>query len=301
MRRAALVLLPAVLLALPVSARAAERGTGLAFLRIGVGAQAAGFGNAVVSRVDDGTATYWNPAGLARVPTLDVTFMHNEHFQDVRYEFLGVARRIGSHAIGASVAGLYTGSDALERRDESGNLEGHFGSYDLAAAVGYARRLGESLTAGVTAKYLTENIDRTNASGYAFDFGAQWDTPVDRLRLGIAVQNVGPSMKFIADEFDLPTAVQGGATYGVPLAGGVVQLAAEVRKVRGDDAGLNVGTGYEYRETASVRVGYKSGLDSEDMSFGLGFRRDRVRLDYAFVPYDNDLGDTHRIGLAYRY
>lgn len=299
-RQASLVLLLCVL-AVPGPASAAERGTGLAFLRIGVGAHAAGLGNAYVSRVDDGTATYWNPAGLARVPVLDVTFMHNEYFQDVRYEFLGVARRIGSHAVGASIAGLYTGADALERRDESGNFEGHFGSYDLSVAVGYARRMGEDLTAGLNVKYLTENVDRTNASGYAFDLGAQWDTPVERLRLGIVVQNLGPSMKFIADEFDLPTTVQGGATFSVALAGGAALLAAEVRKVRGDDAGLNVGTGYEYRETASVRLGYKSGLDSEDVSFGLGFRRDRVRVDYAFVPYGNDLGDTHRIGLAYRY
>ena len=281
--------------------QAAERGTGLAFLRIGVGAQAAGLGNAYVSGVEDGTATYWNPAGLVRVPTLDVTFMHNEYFQDVRYEFLGVARRIGSHAVGASVAGLYTGTEALERRDEFGNFEGHFGSYDLAATLGYGYRIGEDLSAGVNVKYLTENIDRTNASGFAADAGIQWDTPVERLRLGAVVQNIGPTMKFIDDEFDLPTTVQGGARYAIPMAGGEFLAAAEIRKVRGDDAGLNLGTSYEYREMASLRVGYKSGLDSEDVSFGLGFRHNRVRVDYAFVPYGNDLGDTHRVGLAYRY
>jgi hypothetical protein len=281
--------------------RAEERGTGLAFLRIGVGARAAGLGNAYVSGVDDGTATYWNPAGLARVRTLDISLMHNEYFQDVRYEFLGFGRRIGAHAVGASVAGLYTGSEAMERRDEFGNFEGHFGSYDFAASLGYAYRFGEDLSAGLTVKYLTENIDRTNASGFAADAGIQWDTPVDHLRIGAVVQNVGPSMKFIDDEFDLPTTVQGGARYAVPMAAGEFMVVAEVRKVRGDDAGLDLGTSYEYREMAALRFGYKSGLDSEDVSFGLGFRKHRVRLDYAFVPYGNDLGDTHRVGLGYSY
>jgi hypothetical protein len=301
MRRGVCFALLAFLAAAAGSASAAERGTGLAFLRIGVGAEAAGFGNAVVSRVDDGTATFWNPAGIARVPTLDATFMHNEYFQDLRYEFLGVARRIGDNGIGASIADLHTASDALERRDDVGNFEGHFGSYDLAVALGYGRRVHEDLTAGVTVKYLTENIDRTNANGYAFDFGAQWDSPVERLRLGAAVLNLGPSMTFINDAFDLPTTVQGGASYSIPLVEGAVDLAAEFRKARGESAGLNFGMGYEYHRMASVRLGYRSGLDSEDVSFGLGFRHERFGIDYAFVPYGNDLGDTHRIGLSYRY
>jgi hypothetical protein len=284
-----------------VAVSAADRGTGLAFLRVGVGAGAAGLGNACVSRVDDATATFWNPAGLARVPTLDVVFMHNEYFQDLRFEFLGVARRMGRHAVGASFTGFYTGDDALERRDRDGNFEGHFGSYDMAVSAGYAYRVRDDLAAGVDVKYLSENIDRTNANGYAFDLGAQWDTPVDRLQVGISLVNLGPPMKFIEDEFDLPATWQGGGTYAVPVWAGEFAVSAEARKVRGDDAGLNVGASYEYRELVSARAGYRSGLDSEDASFGLGFRRDRFRLDYAFVPYDNDLGNTHRVGVAYRY
>ena len=34
------------------------------FLKIGVGAKAMGMGGAFVSLADDGTAPYWNPAGL---------------------------------------------------------------------------------------------------------------------------------------------------------------------------------------------------------------------------------------------
>ena len=35
------------------------------FLSIGVGARAQGMGNAFIASVDDVTAGYWNPAGLA--------------------------------------------------------------------------------------------------------------------------------------------------------------------------------------------------------------------------------------------
>ena len=49
------------------------------FLSLGVGARAAGMGNAVLSSVDDATAAYWNPAGLMHIENnLQIALMHNE-------------------------------------------------------------------------------------------------------------------------------------------------------------------------------------------------------------------------------
>src|SRR4029077_18132794 len=46
------------------------------FLRIGVGARALGMGSAFVGLADDGTAAYWNPAGLATLSEHQLTAMH---------------------------------------------------------------------------------------------------------------------------------------------------------------------------------------------------------------------------------
>src|SRR5205823_560162 len=47
------------------------------FLKIGVGARAAGMGDAYTAIADDGTATFWNAAGVARVERTEISLNHN--------------------------------------------------------------------------------------------------------------------------------------------------------------------------------------------------------------------------------
>jgi len=51
-----------------------------AFLALGVGARAIGLGGAFGAMADDGTAFYWNPAGLARLSKPEVTMMYSSLF-----------------------------------------------------------------------------------------------------------------------------------------------------------------------------------------------------------------------------
>src|ERR1700721_124936 len=54
------------------------------FLDIGAGARGMSMGNAQVASVDDGTAGYWNPAGLAAVKDHpNVNLMHSEYFSGI--------------------------------------------------------------------------------------------------------------------------------------------------------------------------------------------------------------------------
>ena len=67
------------------------------FLRIGVGARALGMGSAFVGLADDGTAAFWNPAGLATLSERQVTAMHAEQFGSiVQYDFLSYVMPVGS-------------------------------------------------------------------------------------------------------------------------------------------------------------------------------------------------------------
>jgi hypothetical protein len=90
--------------AAPVSAK---RNPGLTFLKIGVGARATAMGSAQAAVAADATSLYWNPAGLALVDGWDFHVSHNEWFQDIRQEYVGVARRWGNHGFGAAFSGLY--------------------------------------------------------------------------------------------------------------------------------------------------------------------------------------------------
>jgi hypothetical protein len=310
-----------LLLVLVLSASTAWGGAGengLAFLKVGVGTDAVGMGHAYTSQVRDASATYWNPAGLSRAAGTDFLLTHNEFISDIRMEYAAVARSFGRHGLGLSFAGLFAGD--LEGRDENGRFTGDVGYHDIALTLGYSFAASEALTGGLGVKYLREFIGDPGASddhvanGLAADFGAQYH--VERFALGGVVQNVGSQMEFNrvqtvsqdglgptvgGQPFDLPLAVQGGVTYfpSLDVMGGGVEVALEGRQVRGEDFGVLFGARYRYREIAALSVGYRTGLDTENVSFGLRVNRDALAIGYAFVPFSDDLGNSHRFSLGY--
>ncbi|MFH0778242.1 MAG: PorV/PorQ family protein [Candidatus Eisenbacteria bacterium] len=276
-----------------------EEFTGLAFLKIGVGARAAAMGSAHLAVASDATSIYWNPAGLAAVEGLNLHLSHNEWLQDIRYEFLAVAKKWGSHGIGAGFSGLYMGE--LERRDVSGTFLGHFGSYDIAAWAGWGTRVAPDFSLGVSGKFLAEQIDDATATGFAVDLGAKYDTPVERLSVAAGVFNLGPKMKFDTEEFDIPRSIACGASYVLPVEEwtGSFLFAADLVSYKGEDPKVHVGAEYGFRGMASLAAGYKFGYDVEGFSVGAGFRRGTLSAGYAYSALGSELGDAHRISLSY--
>lgn len=298
--RALLLAILAATLTVPVAARGEQKPTGMSYLSIGVGADAIGMGEAVVSNVDSPAATYWNPGALAQMAGTQFSFVHNESFQSIRQEFAGVTRSFGRLGAGLSFHGAWM--ENIDSYDDSGNLLGQFAYYGLSIGLSGAYRLNDTWSAGVTGKYLREVIDVYHASGMAFDLGVQGREVLPRLDAGVSVLHVGSEMKYIDKPFVLPTTFQGGVSYHVPLSrlGAEAVVAAEVQHVRQQDTSLLLGVEYRLQQVARLRVGYRSGLDTEDVSFGIGFRHKQVQADYSYVPFKESLGSQHRIGITIR-
>jgi hypothetical protein len=294
-----LLVLPAFLLA-PSDGRCESKPAGMAWLKIGVGADAVAKGNAVVSNVDGPGATYWNPGALALMTGTQYGFAHNESFQSIRQEFAGAVRNFGRVSLAGSFHGTWT--DNMESYDSAGNYLGQFGYYGLAAGVTGGYSLNDQWGVGLTAKYVRESLDVFSASGMAYDLGVQGREVLPRLSLGMSVLHLGSTMKYVDTEFQLPLTIQGGASYRMPLSalGAEAIVAAELRKVRDEDASLLFGIEYRVQQIARLRFGYRSAMDNEDVSFGVGLRHKQVEADYSYVPFKDDLGAQHRIGLTVR-
>ncbi len=284
----------------PRSAHAAAGETGFAFLKLGVGARPMGMGSAYVALANDPTAVYWNPAGLGGAEGSQVTVMHNEWIQDFRQEFAAVSSSIGSGTLGFGVSGFYTSE--LEKRDDVGNLIGHFGFNDFAVTGAYAHRFPHQATGGIGVKFIREMIDQENATAVAFDLGGRMALGRSGVSLGAALQNLGGDAKFISESFPLPRTIRAGAalTRAIPSLEGKGVLSAEVRKARGDDTRVHVGGEFEYKDRVALRAGAKFGYDDEKMSFGVGLIQRRFRFDYALVPFTSDLGTTHFVSVNAR-
>ena len=60
------------------------------FLKIPVGARAAGMGGAFVSMVDDPSALYWNPGGLPRIERFAIFIDHSPWLPGLQHNFIGI-------------------------------------------------------------------------------------------------------------------------------------------------------------------------------------------------------------------
>ncbi|MCK4304460.1 MAG: PorV/PorQ family protein, partial [Candidatus Eisenbacteria sp.] len=292
-RKSVMGVIPALVLLMGIGT--AEGATGMAFLKNGGDARSTMLGEAVVSRVEDISSCFWNPAGLARAVRPQLMLSHVESFADLRQEYVAALQPLGL----VSAALFFNGqwSDDIEGYSAAGIREASFGYAAYATGVALGAPVGWGLCVGGTCKYLNESIAEYSASGWAADVGLQWSaSDVSPLRFGIALQNLGPSMSFIEDSFDLPLTIQGGASWEILLESlsGCLLVAGEVRHVQDEGSALLAGAEYTYDGLLSLGFGYQGGRDTRDVSVGLGAHIGLLALHWAYVPISEDLGDENR-------
>jgi len=297
----------AVLLALACAHPTAHADpSAFAFLAIPAGARASGLGGAFVSMGEGVESAFWNPAGLAAVQRIQITGSHDESIQHLRNDQFSVAGRWLGGGLAGSVRALY--SEPIEARDELGNVTGTFGGDDLDFALAYGRDLVAGLRAGVSAHVVRERLAELSTGTYAFGAGATWEpVGLPALRLGLALDHLGPNAHYtFADgagrPLALPSAVQAGASYRWGLAAGMHLAAAlETRVSRGRPTVAAIGGELTHPTGAALRLGLRLHDDASIFSIGAGYTLAPLRLDYAFVPYRLDLGDTHRFSFTARF
>jgi hypothetical protein len=272
------------------------------FLSIGVGARGLGMGGAFTALADDASALYWNPAGLSKLEKREFTASHAEMFENTRLDFLAYAHPTSQ---GTFAAGLtYLSQGKIEGRDGLGRPTAGYDASDTALSLGYARKF-EAVDLGATFKYLRSHIGSTEAQGVAVDFGAK--RAFDRVRVGVALRNIGPGLKFQDQRNDLPLRLAVGAAY--KFAGGHAAAAELVNGPRGAGTDASFGGEYQAIKNCYLRAGYTtqtaitggSGFDvARGLTMGLGFRNEKWNIDYAVLP-SGELGRTHRFTLGTRF
>jgi len=124
------------------------------FLNIGAGARGLAMGSAQIASVTDGTAGYWNPAGLVGVKDYpNLNLMHSEYFAGIgKYDYASVAlpmannkRTIGISALRFAVDDIMNTLFLVEP-DGSINYNNiqAFSSADYAFIFSFAQKLKET-------------------------------------------------------------------------------------------------------------------------------------------------------------
>lgn len=270
------------------------------FLFLDANARAVGMAGAYTALATDANALLYNPAGLGQVDRHEATFMHNQYFEGITQEYLAYAAPLGW---GASLNYLSFGDvprTTISNPDGTGL--GNTELTDLAFGAGYGRAINEDLAVGAGVKYIRESIAGISAQGVALDLGALYAVrALEGFSVGLAVQNIGPSVKFQSDKENMPLNLRLGAAYGFTVGEHESTVSLDATKERSQEAHIGVGAETIIAKMMPVRVGFNTRNDAgPGVTMGLGWIYRSFAFDYAFVPF-GDLGNAHRFSLSYHW
>ncbi|MCB9365776.1 MAG: PorV/PorQ family protein [Calditrichaeota bacterium] len=275
--------------------------TGFTFLEIPVGARESALGGAGVALVTGPTSAAHNPAALAELRHSSFGALTARHFGDTRASFFSLNIRVKSF----SIAPHFWGTKVPDLEYRTAPTQQPIQTFDASySAVGVASgwKLLKTLDFGVTLRYLHSKILFENAEGWSADGGVLWDAPIESLKFGAALNHAGAVNEYATEAVELPTTFRMGAAWERRLAeAGAILVTAEGAAVRSATPHFNGGVEYKAPQFLALRVGYVTGLDAQGVSFGAGFNYKRFSVDYAFLPYKEELGEGHRAGLTVEF
>lgn len=306
-----LIVLYALLL-LPDISLAEAGTTGYTFLSLGVGSRPVSMGEAFVAVADDANALFWNPAGLGQIENPELNMTHLEWIDEVKQEnFIWIMPLGNSNVFGSGVNYLHT--HMISNRGNP-DIEENFTFSDLAVTFGYGKKVQERLLTGISIKFIREaiSIDSLSSLAIAADTGMIAKLG-ENLSFGMAVQNLGVSLSGLKDEKDrLPITLRTGIGYSTSVKS--IIFALDIEKPIDDDFYFHSGVEFSqqvfFNGILSERIGYTQGIDLEGNPFGMlsglragiGFMTNKgLQLDYAFQPFTEDIGYTHRISLGIQF
>lgn len=271
----------------------------------GQGTRAEGMGTAFSAIADDESATYYNPAGLLQLRRPEITGMFGSLLDAKESDgFVSFSRKLGrSGAVGVSWSRLHV-SGTPGRQDDD--------TVWLTAAL--PLQPDQNFAFGANLKWLhtSLNFASGNGNGWGIDVGMLYKVPLaaygKEFRAAVFAQDLSTKIKWgTGDENQVPQLLRGGLAYNFSQS-----LVADIEWdfLRDENlardmrqrfmAGIE---GWFFKDHVGVRMGYKSFATIVPGSFtaGISYRGSNFEADYAYIPHNENLGDSHRVQITYRF
>lgn len=173
------------------------------FLNIGAGARGLSMGSSQVASVSDGTAGYWNPAGLTGVKDYpQINLMHAEYFAGIgKYDYASIVFPAANNKRTIGITGLRFAVDDIMNTlflvEPDGSINYNniqaFSSADYAFLFSFAQKLKETekkkINFGVNAKVIHRSVGKfAKAWGFGLDAGLQIEA--NKWKFGIAGRDI---------------------------------------------------------------------------------------------------------------
>lgn len=201
--------------------------------------------------------------------------------------------RFGSNSV---LAGFrYIAGPEIEMMDDHGFPTGTARSRDMAADIGYARRLSDHIALSLTARWVIsdQGFGDPSVNAFAFDVGAAYKKGLSFMEgafwaAGVRLADVGPRVKMSdGEKYNLPSRAVAGGSVMLPFTPRhVLMCALDVNYRFAGSFGAALGAEYTFLKHGVVRAGYHFGPGSKGpgsyATLGCGFIAGPVNVDFAY-------------------
>jgi len=261
---------------------------------MGAGARALGMGGGFTSLSLDAMAVYYNPAGLSGMKYQEVALMHSMLFEGSMYDFAAWVYPISTNS-GIGVSYTRLGTDEIIRRENYADM-GEFDYSMSQLVVAYGRRFGRPLGLGVNLRIVNQSLADNSDYGVGLDIGLRSQIS-GNLAVGLIARQIIPvELTLVNTSEKMPRSVTAGVSLADLMISEDISVTLAMDAEKFDDRSLKPRAGVElqFRERYALRLGY----DRDNLAFGAGLTRGRLRLDYAYklVAYVDDM---HHFSLSF--
>jgi hypothetical protein len=274
-----------------------------AFLRLGLGARAIAMGNAQVGTAEDGFGFFYNAAALPLLEKISANLSYSFLSLDRRFSYVGISLPLKPQA-GFSLGWIYSGVGDIvsynSRGEQSGEID--HGLHAVYFSFGLSI-IPNRLTAGISAKYLLENLSDPEIDYDGKGFGADLAVMLKATRslsIGYQIKDINGKLKSntnnifergLEKENKFPISHRLGFHYVTPVSWARIAYDFEWSTAGEEKNHFGI-------EFLSSGVAGRLGYDNDHLTVGAGLEIDRffgikAILDYAFVDSVIDEGTTH--------
>ena len=210
-------LVAALLSGLPVGLAAQETNqdntgygtTSAEFLLLGAGARGVALGGAYSAIASDVSALYYNPAGSALMARPGVMISTYEYVADTRYSWGGFAIPFGggSSSFGVQFGTFGFSDQPVTTAEQPDGTGATYSVNETFAGLTLAKNFSDRFSAGITGKFITDNLGDASATAFAVDFGTNFHAMLNNhpIKFSFVLTNLGTNLKYSGEALNAET------------------------------------------------------------------------------------------------
>ena len=272
------------------------------FLRLPISAHVAALGGDNITINDnDPTLIFHNPALIAGVTDKSLNLNYMTYMEGCKTASASFVKAYKERATWG-VSAQYMDYGKMKQTTVENIDQGEFSAKDIALAGTFTYLLGNKVSGGITARFISSTIGSYSSAAVAIDLGINYLNEETGLSLSAVAKNLGGQVKAYHDEFErIPLDLQIGITKR--LIGSPLRLSATLTRLNNWDQGLikhlaiggdlllgtqfYVSAGYNFRRSSEMKINDSEGDSNHGagVSLGGGIQLQRFKLNVGYAKY----------------